>query len=102
MKIVVLLIAGISIFAVAPAYAGPCSEEIEIVTQFLSGGGSASSLGTAASSVLASSAESAAPRAASPEVLEAVTGAKKADAAGDEPTCMEYITKAKDLLGLIP
>jgi hypothetical protein len=43
---------------------------------------------------------SAAP-AASPQALEAVEGAKTADAAGDETSCMEYIGKAKELLGLV-
>ena len=100
MKTVALLIASSFTFAAAPAYAGPCSQEIDVVTQLVSGGGSASSLGTAASAVLASGAEEAAP-ATDPKALFAWQEAKKADAAGDEPTCMEYITQAKKLLGLI-
>ena len=43
---------------------------------------------------------SAAP-AASPEALSSVEEAKMADAAGDEAGCMEYIGKAKELLGLV-
>jgi hypothetical protein len=39
--------------------------------------------------------------AASPEALESVEQAKVADAAGDEAGCMEYIGKAKELLGLV-
>jgi hypothetical protein len=100
MKTAALLIASSFTFAAAPAYAGPCSKEIEIVTQLMSGGGSASTLGTAASAVLSSGAEEAAP-ATDPKALFALQEAKKADAAGDEPTCMEYITQAKELLGVI-
>jgi hypothetical protein len=100
MKTVALLIASSSIFTAASAYAGPCSKEIDAVTQVVGGGGSASSLGTAGSTILGSGAEQAAP-ATNPKALMALDEAKKADAAGDEPTCMEYITQAKQLLGLI-
>ena len=110
MKTLALLIAASCIFVVVPAYAGPCSKEIAMVTQLLSGGGSAPSLGSAASTVTSTGTLSgvaggtsagSTKRAVSPEALDAVDQAKKADAAGDEPTCMEYITKAKELLGLI-
>ena len=100
MKTVALLIASSFIVVAAPAFAGPCSKEIEAVTQVLSSGGSTSSLGTAASTILTSSAEEAVP-ATNPKAYYALQQAKEADHAGDEPTCMEYITQAKELLGLI-
>ena len=109
MKIAALLIAAGVVVAAVPAYAGPCSKEIEMVTQLLSGGGgSMSSLGGATSAVpstgtlgAVTGGSGAAAPAASPEALESVEQAKQADAAGDETSCMEYITKAKELLGLI-
>lgn len=108
MKIAALLIAAGVVVAAVPAYAGPCSKEIAMVTQLLGcGGASASSLGGAAmpstgslSAVTGGSGAAAVPE-ASPEALESVEQAKKADAAGDETSCMEYISKAKELLGLI-
>ncbi|HEV8388894.1 MAG TPA: hypothetical protein VGQ35_03570 [Dongiaceae bacterium] len=38
---------------------------------------------------------------ASPEALASVKQAQAADAAGDETSCMEYLGKAKELLGLV-
>jgi hypothetical protein len=119
MKISALLIAAGFICVAIPAQAGPCSKEIDMVMKFINGGGgSAASVGSAASS--ASSMDSsnalsavtggsaagalgsgAAASAASPEALSAVDQAKTADAAGDETSCMEYIGKAKQLLGLV-
>jgi len=100
MKIVALLIASSCIIVAAPAFAGPCSKEIGVVSQVLSSGGSTSSLGTAASTLLTSSAEESAP-ATDPKAYFALQQAKKADHAGDEPTCMDYIKQAKELLGII-
>jgi hypothetical protein len=115
MKIVTLLVAASFVWVALPAHAGVCTKEIEMITQLLSGGGgSAPSVGSAApaapgtstlSSVAGGGAAagalgSAAP-AASPEALESVEQAKAADAAGDETSCMEYIGKAKELLGLV-
>jgi len=97
MKSIAMLIAASFISVAAPAYAGPCSKEIATVTQFLGGSGST----TDALSAVAPAAGAGAAPVASPEALEAVNGAKKADAAGDETSCMDYITKAKDLLGLL-
>src|SRR5512134_221423 len=113
MKIVTLLIAAGLVCVALPAQAGVCTKEIEMVTQLLSGGGaSAPSVGSVAPAAPSTSALSsvtgggaaagalgAAP-AASPEALESVEEAKMADAAGDEASCMEYIGKAKELLGL--
>jgi hypothetical protein len=114
MKIVTLLVAAGFVCVALPAQAGVCTKEIEMVTQLLSGGGSAPSVGSVApaapsTSTLSSAVGggaaagalgSAAP-AASPEALESVEQAKAADAAGDETSCMEYIGKAKQLLGLV-
>jgi hypothetical protein len=115
MKMVTLLTAAGFICAALPAQAGVCTKEIEMVTQLLSGGGaSAPSVGSVAPAAPSTSAltsvagggaaagalGSAAP-AASPEALESVKQAKAADAAGDEASCMEYIGKAKELLGLV-
>ena len=114
MKIVTLLIAASFVCVALPAHAGVCTKEIEMVTQLLSGGPAAPSVGSVApaapstsalSSVAGSGAAagalgSAAP-AASPDALESVEQAKVADAAGDEAGCMEYIGKAKELLGLV-
>ena len=97
MKSITVLIAASFISVAAPAYAGPCSKEIAMVTQFLSGSGST----TDALSAIAPAAGAGTTPAASPEALEAVNAAQEADAAGDEPSCMDYITKAKDLLGLL-
>ncbi len=116
MKKAILLIATGFVVASASAHAGPCSQEIEMVTQFLGGGGSAApSVGSAAPA--APSTESlntmagagaatgalggGAPSAASPEALSSLNQAQTADAAGDETSCMEYIGKAKQLLGLV-
>lgn len=114
MKKAILLIATGLVLASASAHAGPCSKEIEMVTQFLNGGGSATSLGSAAPAVpsteslntmagagAATGALGGKTPSASPEALDAVTKAKTADAAGDEASCMEYISKAKQLLGLV-
>ena len=115
MKIVTLLVAASFVCVALPAHAGVCTKEIEMVTQLLSGGGAAApSVGSVAPSAPSTSAlssatgggaaagalGSAAP-AASPEALESVEEAKMADAAGDEASCMEYIGKAKELLGLV-
>jgi hypothetical protein len=115
MKIVTLLIAASFVCVALPAHAGVCTKEIEMVTQLLNGGGasapSVSSVAPAArgagalSSVTGGGAAadalgSGAP-AASSEALESVEQAKVADAAGDEASCMEYIGKAKELLGLV-
>jgi hypothetical protein len=112
MKIVTLLVAASFVCVALPAQAGVCTKEIEMVTQLLSGGGSAPSVGSVAPAAPSTSAlssatgggaaalGSAAP-AASPEALESVEEAKMADAAGDEASCMEYIGKAKELLGLV-
>ena len=116
MKIVTVLTAAALICAAVPAHAGICTKEIEMVTQLLSGGGSAPSVGSAAPAVPSTSSAGAlsavtgggaagalgsgAP-APSPEALESVEQAKVADAAGDEASCMEYIGKAKELLGLV-
>jgi hypothetical protein len=115
MKIVTLLIAASLVCVALPAHAGVCTKEIEMVTQLLSGGGaSAPSVGSVAPAAPSTSAlssatggdaaagalGSAAPE-ASPEALESVEEAKMADAAGDEASCMEYIGKAKELLGLV-
>lgn len=113
MKIITLVTAAAFVCAALPAQAGVCTKEIEMVTQLLSGGGSAPSVGSVApaapsTSALSSAAGggaaadalgSSAPE-ASPEALEAVEQAKTADAAGDETSCMDYIGKAKELLGL--
>jgi hypothetical protein len=114
MKIVTLLIAASFVCVALPAHAGVCTKEIEMVTQLLSGGGAAApSVGSVAPAAPSTSALSSvtgggaagalgsgAP-AASPEALESVEEAKMADAAGDEASCMEYIGKAKELLGLV-
>jgi hypothetical protein len=108
MKIVTLLVAASFVCVALPAHAGVCTKEIAMVTQLLSGGGaSAPSVGSVAPAAPSTSAlssavggGSAAPE-ASPEALEAVEEAKTADAAGDETSCMEYIGKAKELLGLV-
>ena len=110
MKIVTLLAAAGFVCVALPAQAGVCTKEIEMITQLLSGGGSTPSVGSVAgaapsastlsSAVGGGAAASAAPE-ASPEALEAVEEAKTADAAGDETSCMEYIGKAKELLGLV-
>jgi hypothetical protein len=114
MKIVTLLIAAGFVGVALPAHAGVCTKEIEMVTQLLSGGGSAPSVGSVAPAAPSTSALSSvtgggaaagalgsgAP-ATSPEALESVEQAKAADAAGDEASCMEYIGKAKELLGLV-
>ena len=116
MKKAILLIAAGLVLASASAYAGPCSKEIEMVTQFLNGGGAAApavgsaapavpsteSLNTMAGTGAATGAlGSSAPSAASPEALSSLKQAQKADAAGDETSCMEYIGKAKQLLGMV-
>lgn len=115
MKIVTLLVAASFVCVALPAHAGICTKEIEMVTQLLSGGGgSAPSVGSVAPAAPSTSALSsvtgggAAAGAlgssmpeASPEALESVEEAKMADAAGDEASCMEYIGKAKELLGLV-
>ena len=111
MKIIALSVAAALGLAAAPAYAASCSEEIAMVTKLLSGGGgSAAGLvgGTSAvpstgalSAVTGGSGAKAAAPTASPEALEAVEQAKQANAAGDETSCMDYIAKAKDLLGLV-
>ena len=115
MKIVTLLIAASFVCVALPAHAGVCTKEIEMVTQLLSGGGgsapSVSSVAPAAPSTSALSsvtgggaaagALGSGVPAASPEALESVEQAKAADAAGDEAGCMEYIGKAKELLGLV-
>ena len=113
MKIVTLLVAASFVCVALPAHAGVCTKEIEMVTQLLSGDGSAPSVGSVAPAAPSTSALSSvtgggaagalgsgAP-AASPEALESVEEAKMADAAGDETSCMEYIGKAKELLGLV-
>ena len=107
MKIVTLLIAASLVCVALPAQAGVCTKEIEMITQLLSGGGTPS-VGSVAPAAPSTSALSsavggkAAPTPeASPEALEAVEEAKTADAAGDESSCMEYIGKAKQLLGLV-
>ena len=112
MKIVTLLVAASFVCVALPAHAGICTKEIEMVTQLLSGGGgSAPSVGSVAPAAPSTSALSSAigggaaagsgvPE-ASPEALESVEEAKMADAAGDEASCMEYIGKAKELLGLV-
>jgi hypothetical protein len=107
MKIVTLLVASGFICVALPAEAGVCTKEIEMITQLLSGGGTSSggSVAPAAPSTSALSSAvgggGAAAPAASPEALEAVEEAKTADAAGDEASCMDYIGKAKELLGLV-
>ena len=113
MKIVTLLIAASFVCVALPAQAGVCTKEIEMVTQLLSGGGTPSvgSVAPAAPSTSALSSVTGGGAAAgalgsgvpeaSPEALESVEQAKAADAAGDEASCMEYIGKAKELLGLI-
>jgi len=111
MKIVTLLVAASFVCVALPAQAGVCTKEIAMVTQLLSGGGSAPSVGSVAPAAPSTSALSSAvgggaaagatAPAASPEALEAVEEAKTADAAGDETSCMEYIGKAKELLGLV-
>jgi hypothetical protein len=120
MKISALLIAAGFICVAVPAQAGPCTKEIDMVMKFINGGGgSAASLGSAASSASSMNSTSAlsavtgggsaagalgsgtAASAASPEALSAVDQAKTADAAGDETSCMEYIGKAKQLLGMV-
>ena len=87
-----------------------------MVTKFLNGGGaSAPSVGSAAvpstnsTSALsavtggggAAAALGSGTPGANPEALASVQQAQKADAAGDETSCMEYIGKAKQLLGLV-
>lgn len=114
MKISALLIAAGFICIAVPAQAGPCSKEIDMVMKFINGGGgSAASSASSMNSTSALSAvtgggsaagalgSGAAASAASPEALSAVDHAKTADAAGDETSCMEYIGKAKQLLGLV-
>jgi hypothetical protein len=115
MKVVTLLIAASFVGVALPAHAGVCTKEIEMVTQLLSGGGAAapsvSSVAPAAPSTSALSSATGGGAAAgalgsgvpeaSPEALESVEEAKMADAAGDEASCMEYIGKAKELLGLV-
>lgn len=119
MKMSALLIAAGFICVAVPAQAGPCSKEIDMVMKFVNGGGSAASVGGAASSTSSMNSTSAlsavtgggsaagalgsgaAASAASPEALSAVDQAKTADAAGDETSCMEYIGKAKQLLGMV-
>ena len=114
MKIVTLLIAASFVCVALPAHAGVCTKEIEMVTQLLSGGGAAApSVGSVAPAAPSTSALSSATGgerqrarwlgapAASPEAFESVEQAKMADAAGDEASCMEYIGKAKELLGLV-
>ena len=115
MKIVTLLMAAGLVCAAAPAHAGPCTQEIEMVTKVLGGGGmSAPSVGSAAPAVPSTGSTSTlgavtgggaagtlGSGAASPEALSAVEQAKTADAAGDEASCMEYIGKAKELLGVV-
>src|SRR5262245_37304880 len=96
-KSIAMLIAVTFISIAGQACAGPCGKEIAAVTQFLDGGGST----TDALSAVAPAAGAGATPAASPEALGAVNAAKKADTAGDEASCMDYITKAKDLLGLL-
>ena len=114
MKIVTLLIAASFVCVALPAHAGVCTKEIEMVTQLLSGGAAAPSVGSVAPAAPSTSALSSVTGggaaagalgsgvpAASPEALESVEQAKAADAAGDEAGCMEYIGKAKELLGLV-
>ena len=113
MKKAILLIATGLVLASASAHAGPCSKEIEMVTQFLNGGGSAASslggaavpstesLNTMAGSGAATGALGGKAPSASPEALSSLKQAQTADAAGDETSCMEYIGKAKQLLGLV-
>jgi hypothetical protein len=115
MKKVILLIAAGLVLSSASAFAGPCSKEIEMVTQFLRGGGSAvpsvgsaapavpstDSLNTMAGSSAATGALGGKAPSASPEALSSLKQAQTADAAGDETSCMEYIGKAKQLLGLV-
>ena len=113
MKIVTLLIAASFVCVALPAHAGVCTKEIEMVTQLLSGGGDPRRASAALRRRLPARARSARPPAAgggalgsaapaaSPEALESVEEAKMADAAGDEASCMEYIGKAKELLGLV-
>jgi hypothetical protein len=114
MRIVTLLTAAGFTCAALPAHAGVCTKEIEMVTKLLSGGGSPS-VGSAASAVPSTNSAGAlsavtggggagalgSGAAASPEALTSVKQAQAADAAGDETSCMEYISKAKELLGLV-
>lgn len=118
MKFATLLTAASLICAAVPAHASPCSKEIDTVMKFINAGdGSAASIGSAAPAVPSTNSASAlsavtgggatagalgsGASAASPEALGAVQQAQKADAAGDETSCMEYIGKAKQLLGLV-
>lgn len=114
MKTASLLIAAGFVVASNAAQAGPCSKEIEMVTQFLKGGGTAPSVGAAAPALSSTESLSAVAGAgaaagalggktpaASPEALSSLKQAQAADAAGDETSCMEYIGKAKQLLGLL-
>ena len=97
MKIVTLLVAASLVCVALPAQAGVCSKEIEMVSQLLGGGGaSAPSVGSVAPAAPSTGALSSVT-----EALESVEQAKAADAAGDEASCMEYIGKAKELLGLV-
>ena len=104
MKIVTLLVAASFVCVALPAHAGVCTKEIEMVTQLLSGGGSAAapSVGSVAPAAPSTSAlSSVTGGGAAAGALESVEEAKMADAAGDEASCMEYIGKAKELLGLV-
>lgn len=113
MKTVILVLAASLVVPFAPAYAGPCSQEIAMVTKLLGGGGSASSVagaaapsvGGAATGALGTAVPSAGAGATNPagnaEALQNVQLAQKADQAGDESSCMDYISKAKQLLGLV-
>lgn len=116
MKTVILVLAASLVATFTPAYAGPCSQEIAMVTKLLGGGGSASSvagaaapsIGGAATGALGTGTPSAAdaagamsPAAGNAEALQNVQLAQKADQAGDETSCMDYISKAKQLLGLV-
>jgi hypothetical protein len=108
-----LLVAASFVCVALPAHAGVCTKEIEMVTQLLSGGGtpsvgsvapaapSTSALSSATGGGAAAGALGAGAPTASPEALASVEQAKAADAAGDEASCMEYIGKAKELLGLV-
>ena len=109
MKIVTVLVAASFVCVSLPAHAGICTKEIAAVSKLLGGdfsGAAAAAMpstgGAGALSAVTGGGATNAPSAAAVEQASgAVEQAKTADAAGDETSCMEYIGKAKELLGLV-